>query len=184
MSFENLVVPYAPRIHAWAMRRRVGFHAAQDITQETLFKAYRFLPKFRGGNMWAWLRTIARSCTVRWLRANPSFSPLSGKEVGTGFAPAPRPKRYRRLERPHLQPGAPRKGAPAKTPLQAAIRASGRTMTKIAMAAGCSLFWLSGVAVGHETAGPQLRQKLAEVLNKDLEELFPCVAEGNERRAS
>lgn len=68
-AFESLVRFY--QAHVW----RLCFHLlhdetlADDVTQEALVKAYRFLPNYRGESKFStWLYSITRNCALDELR--------------------------------------------------------------------------------------------------------------------
>jgi RNA polymerase sigma-70 factor (ECF subfamily) len=67
-AFNHLVLAYQDMLyqHAYAMlgERR----AAEDITQEAFIKAYRGMPRFRGGSLRAWLLKIATNACYDELR--------------------------------------------------------------------------------------------------------------------
>lgn len=61
-SFEELVQPYHQALFVFAWRLTHDAALAQDLVQDTLLKAYRFLHRFESGtNFWAWLMTIMRN---------------------------------------------------------------------------------------------------------------------------
>ncbi len=55
----------AYRLARWIVRNE---HDAQDQVQEAYLRAFRFFPKFRGGDGRAWLLTIVRNVCFSWLR--------------------------------------------------------------------------------------------------------------------
>jgi RNA polymerase sigma-70 factor (ECF subfamily) len=61
-SFEAMITPYMQGLSALAWRLTGDAVQAQDLVQETLLKAYRFLNRFElGTNFWAWLATVMRN---------------------------------------------------------------------------------------------------------------------------
>lgn len=61
-SFEDMVRPHLKSLYAQAWRFTQNTALAQDLVQDTLLKAYRFLHRFETGtNFWAWLATIMRN---------------------------------------------------------------------------------------------------------------------------
>lgn len=61
-SFEELVAPYLQPLSSLAWHFTHNTALAQDLVQDTLFKAYRFFYRFEAGtNFWAWLMTIMRN---------------------------------------------------------------------------------------------------------------------------
>jgi RNA polymerase sigma-70 factor (ECF subfamily) len=70
MAGDPAVVLNQHRSSVYAFIRSRGFSGddADDLTQETLIRAYRSLPGFRGSSIHAWLFVIARNLTVDHLR--------------------------------------------------------------------------------------------------------------------
>jgi len=59
-AFAALVTPHLDALHAFARRAGPGPHAADDIVQDTLVRAWRHLGSFRGDSAFrTWLFTIA-----------------------------------------------------------------------------------------------------------------------------
>ena len=59
-SFEQLVARYTPRLLRFLQRRTGSRHDAEDLTQETWARAYRYLSRFQADRSFAaWLWTIA-----------------------------------------------------------------------------------------------------------------------------
>jgi RNA polymerase sigma-70 factor (ECF subfamily) len=73
-SFDVLVEPYVREIHVHCYRMLGSFHDAEDATQETLLRVWRFLHTFQGrAPMRAWLYRIAtttclKAIETRWRR--------------------------------------------------------------------------------------------------------------------
>jgi len=62
VNFEELVKPYLKALNAYAWQFTHNSALAQDLVQDTLLKAYRFMHRFEPGtNFWAWLLTIMRN---------------------------------------------------------------------------------------------------------------------------
>ena len=61
-NFEEMVRPHVKSLLALAWRFTHNTAMAQDLLQDTLLKAYRFMHRFEPGtNFWAWLATIMRN---------------------------------------------------------------------------------------------------------------------------
>lgn len=69
MRFEALVTPHMHGLSALAWRLTGDAAQAQDLVQETLLRAFRFLYRFEPGtNFWAWLVTMMRNLYFSQLR--------------------------------------------------------------------------------------------------------------------
>jgi RNA polymerase sigma-70 factor, ECF subfamily len=68
--FEQLVLPHvdaAFNLARWLLRRRED---AEDVAQEALLRACRFIRGFHGGNARAWVLQIVRNTCYTWLEKN------------------------------------------------------------------------------------------------------------------
>jgi RNA polymerase sigma-70 factor (ECF subfamily) len=68
--FEQSVLPHldaAYNLARWLTRNEQD---AQDVTQESFLRAFRFFDGYQGGNMRAWLLTIVRNTCYTWLHRN------------------------------------------------------------------------------------------------------------------
>jgi RNA polymerase sigma-70 factor (ECF subfamily) len=68
--FEQAALPHldaAYNLARWLTRNEQD---AQDVTQESFLRAFRFFDGYQGGNMRAWLLTIVRNTCYTWLRQN------------------------------------------------------------------------------------------------------------------
>jgi len=69
-AFARLAEAYYDRLYRWLYRLSHDRHAAEDLTQETLLKAFAGLEKFRAGsNFRAWLFRIAHNNFINQRRA-------------------------------------------------------------------------------------------------------------------
>jgi RNA polymerase sigma-70 factor (ECF subfamily) len=67
--FEVMINPHMQGLSALAWRLTGDATQAQDLVQETLLKAYRYLYRFEPGtNFWAWLVTMMRNLYFSQLR--------------------------------------------------------------------------------------------------------------------
>jgi RNA polymerase sigma-70 factor, ECF subfamily len=75
--FEECVLPHLDAAHnlaRWLLRDQAN---AEDATQESLLRAYRFFPGFRAGDARAWLLQIVRNYCYTWLRKNRPHEDVS-----------------------------------------------------------------------------------------------------------
>jgi RNA polymerase sigma-70 factor, ECF subfamily len=69
-SFHLLVEPHIRALHVHCYRMLGSFHDAEDATQETLLRAWRFLSTFQGrGSLRAWLYRIATTTCLKAIQA-------------------------------------------------------------------------------------------------------------------
>ena len=71
-SFEQTVLPHLDAAYNLARWLTRNDQDAQDVTQETCLRAFRFFDGYHGGNMRAWLLTIVRNTCYTWLHQNRS----------------------------------------------------------------------------------------------------------------
>jgi RNA polymerase sigma-70 factor, ECF subfamily len=75
---EALLAPYAPRIYGLLVRLVGRPDVAEDLTQETLLRAYRSLDTYRPqGKFQAWIFRIAVNLARDWIRRRPRDSAVS-----------------------------------------------------------------------------------------------------------
>lgn len=81
LAFEALVLPCQAGILRWLARLTQDRPSAEEVFQESLFKAYVSLAGFRGESSFAtWLASIARNTYLAWRKAQlkrPDNVPLS-----------------------------------------------------------------------------------------------------------
>jgi len=71
-DIEELVRQHQQTLHAYAFSFVRDSHAADDIVQETLIRAWRYLPTFRGeGSLQGWLMRICGNVARTYLRKYP-----------------------------------------------------------------------------------------------------------------
>jgi len=68
--FEQAVLPHLDAAYSLARWLTRNDQDAQDVTQESFLRAFRFFDGYQGGNMRAWLLTIVRNTCYTWLRQN------------------------------------------------------------------------------------------------------------------
>jgi DNA-directed RNA polymerase specialized sigma24 family protein len=59
--FEQAVLPHLDAAYSLARWLTRNDQDAQDVTQESFLRAFRFFDGYQGGNMRAWLLTIVRN---------------------------------------------------------------------------------------------------------------------------
>ena len=70
IRFEQIILPHlnsATNLARWLLRNRAD---AEDLVQEAMLRAYRFLDHFHGGDARAWLLRIVRNTCYTWLEKN------------------------------------------------------------------------------------------------------------------
>jgi RNA polymerase sigma factor (sigma-70 family) len=70
LRFEQLVLPHvdaAFNLARWLLRRRED---AEEVAQEALLRAFRFIRGFHGEDVRAWLLQIVRNTCYSWLEKN------------------------------------------------------------------------------------------------------------------
>jgi RNA polymerase sigma factor (sigma-70 family) len=68
--FEDIVMPHldsAYNLARWITRNQ---HDAEDVVQEAMLRAHRFLDTFRGTDPRPWLLAIVRNAAYTWLQKN------------------------------------------------------------------------------------------------------------------
>src|SRR2546425_12455801 len=76
--FERLVLPHmdaAYNLARWLLRNS---HDAQDVAQEALLRALRFIGGFYRGDARAWVLRLRPNTCCTWLEKNPPAGLLSG----------------------------------------------------------------------------------------------------------
>ena len=73
--FEQAVLPHLDAAYNLARWLTRNDEDAQDVTQESFLRAFRFFDGYQGGNMRAWLLTIVRNTCYTWLHQNRSAEP-------------------------------------------------------------------------------------------------------------
>lgn len=68
--FEQAVLPHLDAAYSLARWLTRNDEDAQDVTQESFLRAFRFFDGYQGGNMRAWLLTIVRNTCYTWLHQN------------------------------------------------------------------------------------------------------------------
>ncbi|MGB8839803.1 MAG: sigma-70 family RNA polymerase sigma factor [Aliidongia sp.] len=83
--FERLVLPNADSAYNLARWLTRNDSDAEDVVQEAMLRAYRFVDGFSGDNPRAWLLSIVRNACFTWLRRN---RPRDMVPLGDGDAAA------------------------------------------------------------------------------------------------
>ena len=76
-AFEELVRECQADVYRFALYLTRDRSMAEDVTQETFLRAFRFIRGFRGGSRFtSWLLRIARNCSMDALRRPHAEAPL------------------------------------------------------------------------------------------------------------
>lgn len=74
-AFEELVRACQADVYRFALYLTRDHEVAEDVTQETFLRAFRFIRGFRGGTKFSsWLLRIARNCSMDALRSRTNAS--------------------------------------------------------------------------------------------------------------
>ena len=69
MDFDKLYDAYYMRVYSYAMTIVKSAHLAEEVTQQTFYKALKSLPKFTGkSDEFTWLCAIAKNCAFDELK--------------------------------------------------------------------------------------------------------------------
>jgi RNA polymerase sigma-70 factor (ECF subfamily) len=76
--WDDIVRDHYPAVYRWALRLTGNTYDAEDLSQETFFRALRSLDRYVDGSFEAWLRRIATNLFVDHVRRAAKFtlSPL------------------------------------------------------------------------------------------------------------
>jgi RNA polymerase sigma-70 factor, ECF subfamily len=86
-AFRRLIEPYRYELHAHCYRMLGSLHDADDALQNTLLRAWRALPKFRGeSSLRTWLHRIATNACLDAIDCRPK------RAVPIDFGPATGPR--------------------------------------------------------------------------------------------
>ena len=78
-SFEELVRTYQGEVYRFAWHLTRDRTLAEDVTQDTFLRAFRFIRGYRGEQRFgSWLFAIARNCSMDALRAPPRVADRRG----------------------------------------------------------------------------------------------------------
>ena len=85
-GLAELLLPHldsAYNLARWLVRNSDD---AEDVVQEAYLRAFQYARGFRGGDAGAWLLTIVRNTSYRWLRKTRAYEPavLFDEEIHTG----------------------------------------------------------------------------------------------------
>jgi RNA polymerase sigma-70 factor, ECF subfamily len=70
VRFEESVLPHLDSAYNLARWLTRNGHDAEDLVQESLLRAFRAFPGFRGDDGRAWLLAVVRNVCYTWLRKN------------------------------------------------------------------------------------------------------------------
>jgi RNA polymerase sigma-70 factor, ECF subfamily len=96
--FEQLVMPHLDAAYNLARWLTHNDHDAQDVVQEALLRAMRYIGSLRGESARAWLLQIVRHTCYSWLKENRPSERLHLDEADDAWSEAPGPA----SEEPHV----------------------------------------------------------------------------------
>ncbi len=80
-AFEELVRLYQAEVFRFAWHLTRDRTLAEDVTQDTFLRAFRFIHGYRGGQRFgSWLFAIARNCSMDALRKRGTVAEHDGRE--------------------------------------------------------------------------------------------------------
>lgn len=80
-AFEELVRLYQAEVFRFAWHLTRDRTLAEDVTQDTFLRAFRFIHGYRGGQRFgSWLFAIARNCSMDALRKRGTVAQHDGRE--------------------------------------------------------------------------------------------------------
>lgn len=181
-AFERLVTPHEQLIWRLCWRYTRQEADAQDCVQETMLKAWRQLPRFRGEcSLESWLYRVCVSCCLDWVRKRGRRMEESADglaEEGFEIAdPAPRPEErvISREERAALRRDIDQLPAPMRETL--ILHAlEGRSYEETAALTGASMGTV-------KSRLNRARQKLIEKIRLRREQSGAPLVQPSERRA-
>src|SRR6476469_9633751 len=81
-AFEELVRLYQAEVFRFAWHLTRDRTLAEDVTQDTFLRAFRFIHGYRGGQRFgSWLFTIARNCSMDALRKRGTVAEHDARET-------------------------------------------------------------------------------------------------------
>ena len=87
-SFAEEVLPHLDSAYNLARWLTHNAADADDIVQEAYLSAFRYFDGFQGGDARAWLLTIVRNASYRWLRKNRFHQPATEFDEAIHAVPA------------------------------------------------------------------------------------------------
>jgi RNA polymerase sigma-70 factor, ECF subfamily len=107
-AFEDIVRQYQADVWRFAYHLTRNRATAEDVTQETFLRAFRFLRSFRGdAKFGSWLLRITRNCSMDALRRDKPHVPLDHPMPARSTDPATRAEIWaavRTLTADHREP--------------------------------------------------------------------------------
>jgi RNA polymerase sigma-70 factor (ECF subfamily) len=81
-AFEELVRGYQAEVFRFALHLTHDHPLAEDVTQETFLRAFRFIGGYRGAQRFgSWLFAIARNCSMDALRKRGQVAEISDHDL-------------------------------------------------------------------------------------------------------
>lgn len=85
-SFEKLILKYAKGLYGFVFNMVKQEQVAQDVVQETFFKAFTNLHSFNINMIFStWIYTIAKNSTLNYIKANKKYVFEAVDERGSDF---------------------------------------------------------------------------------------------------
>ncbi|HXT16894.1 MAG TPA: sigma-70 family RNA polymerase sigma factor [Gemmatimonadaceae bacterium] len=73
--FDRVVLPHLDDAYTLARYLLRDEHDAQDVVQEAVLRALRYIDGYAGGDSRAWLLSIVRNCAADWHRRHRNAAP-------------------------------------------------------------------------------------------------------------
>ncbi|MGI6167864.1 MAG: RNA polymerase sigma factor [Eubacteriales bacterium] len=96
LEFEQIYKDHYKRVYAFLLKLCRDPDAAEDLTQETFYQAYKSLPRYNGRcEMFTWLAAIAKNIFFKYLRRKKSESMVIDLFISDLTAPITEEPGYR-----------------------------------------------------------------------------------------
>jgi RNA polymerase sigma-70 factor (ECF subfamily) len=83
-SFEKLILKYTKGLYGFVFNMLGQEQAAQDVVQETFFKAFSNLHSFNLSKVFStWIYTIAKNSTLNYIKANKKYNFIDAEDCAS-----------------------------------------------------------------------------------------------------